>query len=145
MKSALALSDRTPGKKFTRKYEADLGSPLRALSVTILIYLAIQVVLLAVTIVFITVHHDKNYSLDKSAPAEFLVILVAEALTVFFILNILKKRRLSLASIGLGRRPALRDFWKGLLAFAIFFFAFFGVAAIIYSFSPHITNQKQDV
>jgi len=147
--SNASSSGKAPEKKSENKpprlYLANFGTPARALSVTVLIYLAIQLVLLAVTIVLIAIHHDTNYSLDNSASAEFVAILLAEALTVGFILNILKKRHLSLSAIGLGRRPAIKDAWKGILASVVFFVAFYGVAIVLYSFSPDLTNQKQDV
>jgi membrane protease YdiL (CAAX protease family) len=145
MSNASSSGEPAPVKKPDLHNKAELGSPLRALAVTVLIYLAIQLVLLVFSIILITAHHDTSYSLNDSAPAEFVAILAAEALTIYLVLRILKKRRLPLSVIGLGRRPAISDFWKGILAFAVFFFVFFGIALLIYSLSPDITNQKQDV
>src|SRR5436309_827303 len=125
MKLALGSSDRISEKKPDNKPTGTLGRPSWAVFVTVLIYLAIQLTVLIVGLILIATHHNSNYSINDSAPAEFVAIVIAESLTIYLVLNILRRRRLTPSFIGLGRKPVISDFWKGLLAFGAFFLIFF--------------------
>jgi membrane protease YdiL (CAAX protease family) len=126
---------------------ANFGGPVRVIFSALVIFIISQLVAaLALGIIFGIIHPGAENILDQSAAAQFFYILLAEGLAVGLVMWILRRRKLDLSMIGLGRRPALRDLkWA-----VIGFFAFYGIliattiilTLLIPSFN---TDQAQDV
>ncbi len=132
-------------KKQAGKKE-NLGSPLRIISNTLLIFLVSQVI--AVFIVGLglgIIHPHVAPNITDSVSAQFVYILIAEGLAVAFTLNIVRRRGLNFSVIGLGRRPVQSDLVKAAVGFAIFYGLLIIAGIIINLISPNLTNQKQDI
>ena len=83
--------------------------------------------------------------LNNSVGAQFIFILLAEALTVGAIYWYLKRQGLGLGSIGL-KRPRWSDPVYGLLALPVYFVAYAVVVSIISHFVPSLNvNQQQQI
>src|SRR4051812_169374 len=98
--------------KFLRRFNkpsGDLGRPWLVVFNTLGIFIISQfLALLVVGIVLNLVHPDASLDsfLSKSAPVQFFYVALAESLSIGLVVLLVKKtRRLSLAFIGLGRRP----------------------------------------
>jgi membrane protease YdiL (CAAX protease family) len=144
----VALSDRTPGKKSAKpKIPAgNLGGPTRLILTTLLIFLASQIVAAFIAELGLSIiHPGSRQSLDNSVAAQALYILIAEGLAAWLVLKIVKKRGLSLAVIGLGRKPVRNDLAKALLGFGVFYLLLIIAGVLINAVSPNLTNQKQDL
>jgi membrane protease YdiL (CAAX protease family) len=139
-KLRLRQSSGPPAKGFSR--------PLTVIGTTILIFLASQIVAAFIIELFIAVFgHGISLqgSLNDSAPAQFFYILLAEGGAVWLVLKVIKKRNISLAQIGLGRKPKAKDIIKGLLGFAAFFLLLIAINALLSVFFPSINSENQDV
>lgn len=83
-----------------------------------------------------------------SAPAQFLFILLAEAVVIWLVFWILRSRGLNFASIGFGRRPKWRDLGIAFIAYAAFFLLiavlFAALIALVPELKPKL-EQPQDV
>jgi membrane protease YdiL (CAAX protease family) len=126
----------------------NFGHPLYVIATTFLIFIITQLVAaILVESVFAVLHsgYDISGSIDKSAPAQFFYILLAEAGAVWLVLKILKSRGLSRSKIGLGRKPVATDLIKGLLGFAAFFAILAVVNIALSSIFPDLNKEQQDV
>jgi membrane protease YdiL (CAAX protease family) len=83
--------------------------------------------------------------IENSAPAQFIYILLAEGSAIWYVMLMLKWRRVGLAQIGLGRKPVLKDIIKGLLGFAVFFAILAVATSILSNFFPELNKEQQDV
>lgn len=84
--------------------------------------------------------------LDQSAAAQFLYILLAEALAVGCVVWILRRRALGLGSIGFGRRPAWRDVKWAALGLVVFYGLLVTVTVILTLLIPGFNaGAPQDV
>src|SRR3989344_7151021 len=99
-------------KKLTangKQLKADLGGPARVILAAFGIFIISQFV--AAFLVQAGLHFTRaNQSIDQSAAAQFLYILLAEGAAIGSIYWILKRRGLTLTAIGIGRKLAWRDF-----------------------------------
>jgi membrane protease YdiL (CAAX protease family) len=128
------------------KSEANLGSPLRVIVTTILIFIASQAVaVLVLSLVYGMLHHHANLDFDNSVTAQFFYILIAEGLAALFAIMLVKNRGLQLSAIGLGRMPQLNDFARAALGFAAFWGLLIIAGLVINSFSPDLNDQKQNL
>jgi membrane protease YdiL (CAAX protease family) len=83
---------------------------------------------------------------DHSVAIQFLSIFLAEGLIVLLVLLALKKRKLGLKAIGLGRLPTWQDVKKALLGFGTYYLFFIILASIVFVLLPDLNNnQQQDV
>lgn len=83
--------------------------------------------------------------LNNSVTAQFIYILIAETLSIGAIYWFLKRRRLSLAAIGL-RRPKISDPIYGLLALPVYFFILLAAIGVLSRFIPGLNiNQQQQI
>jgi membrane protease YdiL (CAAX protease family) len=131
-----------------RKNSGTFNRPLLVILSTLAIFLVSQTIAyMCVGIIYSLFHPGlKPESLvDTSAPAQFFYILLAEGLAVWFVVLVLRWRRIGLDKIGLGRRPALKDIFKGLLGFAFFFAILVAINAALSSVFPGLNSEQQDV
>lgn len=124
---------------FTKKYfafskdgppagrlRADFGGPSRVILSAFAVFLTSQLVaVFLIGAVLAILGKDINI-LDQSAAAQFVYILFAEAIVLLSVYWILRRAKLSLSAIGLGRRPAWRDLKLALGGI----FAFYGLLII---------------
>ncbi len=136
-------------KKHGKKETAgNFGGPLRVILTTIGIFLFTQLLAAFLVELFIgAFQHNTNPggSLNSSAPAQFFYILMAEGGAAWLVLKVIKKRGLSLSSIGLGRQPAGKDIIKGLLGFAAFFALLVAINGLLSTIFPGLNSEQQDV
>jgi membrane protease YdiL (CAAX protease family) len=125
----------------------DLGSAIRVIFVTILIFLASQILIAPLIIGFGHALFDPHGSLDieKSIPLQFFFILIAEASAAWLAIWAAKKRRLGLGVIGLGRQPILSDAWRAALGFAAFYLALIITGIVINIFAPNVNSEQQNI
>ncbi|MEX2007130.1 MAG: type II CAAX endopeptidase family protein [Candidatus Saccharimonadales bacterium] len=132
------------GKPKNQLIKNDLGGPGRLVLSASLIFLASQFV--AGLLVGIGLGLVGTAAFEQAASAQFLYILAAEAISVGSVLVIVKKRRLSLSAIGLGRRLYFSDIWRAaaaLIVFWIFLILTFGLIKLLV---PGLdTDQAQDI
>lgn len=124
---------------------ANFGPPWRVILNVVAIFLVSQLAAVFFIEVFIKLTNNTHLSLDNAPGLQFLYVLLAESLAAGIVFLILRSRKLELASIGLGRKPKLSDFARGLVGFA----AFYGlliIASVILSFIfPDFNKGTQDV
>ena len=134
----------------TRKDHKDLGHPAAVILITLLIFLLSQfVAALFVGIGDAIVHPHSSITdvLNQSATFQFFYVLLAEGLAALLTIFIVKRiRRLSLASIGLGRKPQWRDATRALLGAGAFYVLLIVASIIINLVVPGLNkNQTQDI
>lgn len=84
--------------------------------------------------------------LDASIFAQFCYILLAEVLAVWMVLQILRRRALGLAFIGLGRKPVWKDVVRALWGFLGFYGLMIIVTASLALLFPNFkTDQAQNL
>lgn len=133
--------------KVDKKLPKDFGSPLRIVATTLAIFLFSQLLAAVIVELFIAVTHSGSSSstLVESPLGQFFYILLAELGAVWIVIKVVKKRGLSLARIGLGRRPQFNDVTKALIGFGIFFILLIAVGVVLSWIFPELNDQKQDV
>ena len=137
-----------PPDSIEERAKKDLGSPFRVILTTLVLFFASQVVAALLVGVYIGVHIGAKISenLDQSAPIQFFYVLLAEGLSVWLVLKIVKRRGLSLPAIGLGRKPRWLDVKKALFGAAGVYLALISVSILIMLLFPSFDiNQTQDV
>lgn len=137
-------------KRRSNKPEAkrNFGGPLRVIVTTLAIFIASQfVAALLVSLVLNVTNPGMNIGdLDESTPVQFGYVLLAEALVVLMVIQILKNRGLALANIGLGRRPALSDITRSLAGFGVFYVLLIAAGLALTIVAPGFkTDQPQDI
>lgn len=127
--------------------KANFGGPARVILSVFAIFLLSQfVAAFLLEIAFGIIHPGGKNILDQSAAAQFIYILLAEGLAVGSVLLILRRRRLGLSSIGLGRRPQWRDVKWAALGFVVFYGLLVVVTAILSLLIPSFNaGAPQDV
>lgn len=125
----------------------NLGPPVWVIFVTILIFLASQIIIAPVIVELGHLIFSPHSTLDlnKSIPAQFFFILLAEGSAAWLSVKMVRHRHLRLKVIGLGRRPAVKDIWQALLGFGAFYLLLIAASAIISAFVPDINNEKQNI
>jgi membrane protease YdiL (CAAX protease family) len=129
----------------------NLGSPVRVVLSTFLIFLASQVIVapLIVELGRLVFSPHSNVAFDKyisaSIPAQFFFILAAEGAAAWLAIKLVQRRQLGLKVIGLGRRPVIRDLWQALIGFGAFYGLLIIAGIIINALAPGINNEKQDL
>jgi len=134
--------------KISKKVAEKFGNPWRVIALAAGIFLLTQLLAAIIIEIALAIMHsevDVAGAIEKSAPAQFFYILLAEGGAVGFVILLLKRRGLNLKSIGLGRRFQSNDIVKALLGFAAFFALLVVVNSIISAFFPEINSEQQDV
>jgi membrane protease YdiL (CAAX protease family) len=124
----------------------NLGSPAHVILMTFLIFLVSQILIapLFVELGHLFINSQAPINFDNSIPAQFFFILVAEGSAAWLAITLVKRRHLSLISIGL-RRPAWRDLKWAAVGFGIFYLVLILAQIIINYIDPTLTNQKQNI
>lgn len=126
--------------------KASLGKPAGVIARTILIFIISQLLaVFLVELVYGAIRPGSHANLDSSITAQFFYILIAEGAAAWFVIKLVKKRGLSLAVIGFGRRPRKSDLLKAALGFVVFYALLIVAGIIISIFSPDLTNQQQNI
>ncbi len=142
--SHYGVAERVEGRK-PAGHKNDLGSPVRIILSAFGIFIVSQ--FLAAFLVEAGLHVlNTRQSIDQSASAQFLYILLAEGASIATVLGLVRRHGLSWSAIGLGRKITWRDIKLAVAGF----FAFYGLVVIasvlltllIPSFD---INQTQDV
>jgi uncharacterized protein len=151
--SAVSKADKQPAAPPTwrdrwRGPYGAFGSVPRVLSTTIVIFIFSQfVAALFVELIYQAAGGRGHLAnVNDSAVLQALFILAAEALAIWLVLSIVKRRGLKLAAIGLGRRPQWSDGGWAIGGFLVFYAFLFCLALILSIVSPDLElNQNQDV
>jgi membrane protease YdiL (CAAX protease family) len=143
------LHSRTRGISKTQQFPRNFGTVWRVILNVLVIFIISQLIAVFIVEFFLGfLHSSTNLTndLNNSAPAQFFYLLIAEGLTVAFVLSIIRRRGLKLIAIGLGRKPAWRDLRRGLIGFAAFYGLLIIATVIISALFPGFnTNQTQNV
>ncbi len=127
----------------------NLGHPFVLIFWTLLIFLLSQFAALFITEAINAMVTGRVLSVDSlnsSAGAQFLYILLAEALVIGSVWGLLKQKKLGFSSIGLGRRPKLSDLGWTAVAFIAFIFCLLLITVVITGlWHGYDTNKLQDV
>ena len=137
-----AISNNGFFKRSTRKF-TDLGSPLRVITFTLVIFLVSQFLAYAIAETLIYATGRGNLNLDQSIGGQFIYVLVAEALAAGLVIKIARGRGLSLSKIGLGRKPTRSDIFQAAKGFIAFYILLFVVSVVLGFFLPNIINSNQ--
>jgi len=129
-----------------KKVYEDLGGPLRLIFTSLLIFLASQIIAAFIAELALSlIHPNGGMSLGDSIGAQFVYVALAEALAAWLVVRTVRRRRLGLGFIGLGRRPVRSDIGKALIGFGVFYLLLIIAGLIVNSLSPDLTNQKQNL
>jgi membrane protease YdiL (CAAX protease family) len=145
------LSKTWAGSKAKRPKAAGkgLGSPLRVVFNTLVVFIISQLIAALIVEVALGLSHPGQPSADlfnQSIVGQFFYVLVAEGLAALLTIWLVRRRKLGLGAIGLGRRPKLADVWKAAGGFVVFY-ALLILAGLILSaiFPSFNTNQTQNL
>jgi membrane protease YdiL (CAAX protease family) len=149
------------GLKLRRaKEKAGFGRPFGVIFKTILIFLAVQIGVYALTFLGYSIwEHAKgldlthqqiadnlNWLLENSTPFQFISIVGSEGGLVLLVWLFLRQRGLSLKNIGFSRRPKFSDLKYTLAGAGVYYVFFIAVANLLIHFFPGLnTNQQQDI
>ncbi len=121
--------------------------PLETIGVTVAIYFVSQLIGGALVYIYPLIHHwdqtRTNNWLDTSVAAEFLLVLVVEALTIWLLLRFLRRRKATIDTIGLQRKPKWTDLAYVLMGFAGYFVLYIAVVDITKALVPHLNLEQQ--
>lgn len=142
--------DKVPNSQFlvpnpTR--EASFGGPVRIILSAFAIFLISQfIAVFVLEIIYGIVQPGSKNILDQSTIAQLFYVLLAEGLAVASILLVLRRRKLNLSAIGLGRRPAWSDLKWAVAGFVAFYGLLIVAMVILTALIPSFdTNAPQDV
>ncbi len=86
------------------------------------------------------------WAFESHAVARFLLILFIEFFTVYFIYLLLKRQKKTLGSIGLNKRPAIKQVGKWVIkGYAVYFVIFIAVISIVSLTGLVDTDQAQQL
>lgn len=122
---------------------------IESICVTLFIYVFSQVGL--VIIVTLVAQFSGNFDklmdwFSENNLGVFISVLIVEIITFGLLINFLKRRKASLAEIGLGRKPIPRDLLIAVGVAVIYFAVFIVVASLISKMIPAINiDQEQEL
>ena len=129
----------------TAPAQKNLGRPPRVIVSTILIFIISQLIAVFVVSLVYGIVKPHHPDLDNSIIGQFFYIVLAEGLAAWLAIKLVQNRGLSLAVIGLGRRPKGSDLIKAAIGFAIFYGLIIVASVVINAVSPNLNNQQQDI
>ncbi len=142
------LSDSRPVPEQAKLQKPSLGSPLRVIAMTLLIFIGSQIIALFIVELGYALTQQGASSVgditSNSVGGQFAYVLIAESLAALLAIAIVKRRHLNFTSIGLGRRPRWNDLLQAFGGFAIFF-GILIVAGLLTNLIPDLNKEKQDV
>ncbi|MBI4034698.1 CPBP family intramembrane metalloprotease [Candidatus Saccharibacteria bacterium] len=131
------------------KGRAFFGGPARVILTAIAIFLTGQIVAAIIIGLFVASSHPRVDLADFIADspfAQFGLILIAEAIAIWLVWWLLKRRQLNWRKIGFSRRPQWRDLGWGLLGLLAFYALVIVAGVVIKIISPDTNlDQQQDV
>lgn len=138
-------SDQTALTKPLKTKNRLFYNPLLAVGLTLAIF-AFSQILAWLILDAVNSATVKSTTLDQSASAEFLYVLIVESLSIGAIVMILKKAKVSLSRIGWGRSPKLRDLYYAVVGVVLFYITLTIISLILGALiSGYDNNQNQDV
>ncbi len=142
-------SDTTPQAPGTAKIPLVPWKPWLGVLFIIIIYYASQILAGVLLSVYPGLRHWTDSQaiawLNDSVGAQFVFILLAEALSIGAIYLFLRHYKLGFASIGL-KKPRWKDLFNGLLAVPVYFVFYLITVAIVTHFVPSLDiNQEQQI
>lgn len=145
--SILSRNRRKETESLSTGATENLGSPARVIFVTLVIFLVSQILFAPIIVAIAHAIFSPHTPLDveKSIPAQALFILVAEVAAAWMAIWVVRRRRLSLKVIGLGRRPAVRDIAPAFIGFLAFYGLLIVAGVIINAFAPNVNNEQQNL
>lgn len=146
--TSMKTENKSKLKHKDKKLAGNFGGPWRVVITTLVIFVGSQIlaaILVERVIAVVGSGTNPNGSLSQSAPAQFFYVLLAEAGAIWLVLQVLKRRGMGLARIGLGRQPRFTDIIRGLLGFAVFFGLLIVVNLLLALIFPDLDSQSQDV
>ena len=123
----------------------DFGGPLKVIGYTLLAFTLSQLVAL---VILGSLYGILNLSdaATKSPVAQLAYVLLAEGFGVGFVYLVLRRRKYSLADIGLARWPQWRDLKLSLLGFGAFYALLIATTVLVMFLIPSFdVDQAQDV
>lgn len=123
-----------------------VGSPIRIILNAVGIFLVSQLAataLVALGLVFLG-RQGITDELSNSIFAQFIFLVIAEGLAVWLVISVLKKRKLSLVTIGL-RKPKASDIGRGALGFLAFYALLIVVSIVLSIVFPNYNNTPQNI
>lgn len=119
------------------------GHPLLVIVSLIFIFISSQVLAAVITQIILSVS-GREIDIFQSTTAQFLFILIAEALAVWAVFWLLRRRGLGFSSIGLGRRPRWGDLGSALLVFLVFYILLAVLFALLVALAPDIKPKLDE-
>lgn len=141
------VEDQSLKDKESKKLPKSFGGWARVILTTFVIFLLSQfVAAFIIQLLLYIIYGPHTHLLDSSAGAQFFYVLLAESLAAGLTIYIVRRRGLSFSSIGLGRKPNLRDLWRALGGFLAFYAILLAFGFLFTLLFPHVNlDQKQDV
>jgi membrane protease YdiL (CAAX protease family) len=123
--------------------------PVAAVIATVVIYFISQFAAGLMLFIYPAFRHwnqaEINHWLDTSAMAQFMLIALAEGITLYLLWWFLKSRKATFRNLGL-KAPVLRDIGYALLGFAVYFGLYLVFLWFIKSIVPSLDlDQKQEL
>lgn len=139
------IAESNKKKWFKRLKKNDLGNPWWVVFNVLAIFFISQVLAALIVQLGLNVAKLGSDSIESSALAQFFYVLIAEGVAVGFVFYILKSRKLSLRTIGLGRLPNIKDLYKAGIGFLVFFLLLMLVSGLFSLIFPDLNKGDQDV
>lgn len=122
-------------------------SPLESAGVTLFIFFVAEVIgLLLIYVVPLLlgwkISHINDW-IDNDVIGQFFATLMIEGATAWLLINFLKRRRASVKTIGLNRRPVWKDLGYVLLGFAMYFTAYIVIIDVVKALILGINLDQQ--
>lgn len=139
-----------PAKKSLLKSKHTGYGPVSAVVVMLLVFFLSQFIAVGILVWFAPLFGFDSRSVldevDSDTLLQFTFIAITEALTIYGIWAFLKSRAVSWKTIGLSRRPKLRDVGSALLVFVVYFATLAFLTAVISYVLPSVNlEQKQQL
>lgn len=143
-------SDKAPAKRFgfRKRLGIGFGHPVRIILTLLFIFISSQIAAAVITQSGLSLSGRNIDDIFESAAAQFIFILLAEAMAVYLVFWVLRRRGLKFESIGLGRSPLRSDLVSGFLAFLIFYVILAVVFAMVVALFPEAQtklNEPQEI
>lgn len=120
------------------------GKPWLIISTVVLLFLASQIAAAIITEILFNLSGKQVDDIYQSTAAQFIFILIAEALVVAAVVWLVRRRGLGLASIGLGRRPQWKDLTYAAAVFIVFFIFLAVLFAVLQALVPEIQSKLEE-
>lgn len=134
--------------RFSNPKVAGFGHPVLIILTLLLIFISSQILAVIFTQASLSLFGKNIEDIFDSASAQFIYIFMAQLIAIWLVLWVIKRRKLGLASIGLGRRPRWGDLGTGIGAFVIFYIILALLFSLLVSLVPDLQpklNEPQEI